>query len=177
MSKKTPGGPVVGIDYGATRVSFFVLFSDGRAPIVGAPHFKDPSLTPRVYRDMHALTAYLSTTIHATDVHIESPIVGGNANYQTAVKMAASFGALMSGMEGSDVRVETPAPSQWKKTVVGHGHTTKHGVAQWLHENHPNLFQHCYKYVSKEQRVDYDLTDAACLALSARLSATQALAR
>lgn len=143
-----------GVDYGKRRVA------------VSCPErgwvraYKVPESTPA--REQHQLAVWVSSQVHiGHTLFVESPIGGAAGNLQTLASMAMVAGAIASHL--ADCRVELVAPSSWKKDVCGHGGLDKAGVAAWLRENRPDLWEQVP--VSPRGKPDQDCIDAVCLGL------------
>jgi Holliday junction resolvasome RuvABC endonuclease subunit len=88
---------------------------------------------------------------------VEAPVVAGARNLQSTIKQALVVGAVLAAIQEWGFATHTVAISSWKKSVVGHGGSTKEAVAAWLREAHPVLGALCGR--------DQDLIDAACIYL------------
>ena len=84
---------------------------------------------------------------------IEAPIVGMSRNYQTALSIAMTVGA----MAATRYKTYIVPPAKWKKEMVGNGRATKPEVADWLASVKPGYLSACAG--------DQDLIDAAVISL------------
>lgn len=157
---------MVGVDCGAHRAAFFVSSSgrtSGVTPTVGlvARALKPASRNP--FLPVVAMARSVVRDYAPSVVAIEAPIVGASGNSQTAIKIAMTVGAVAAVF--TDARVLVPAPATWKKEVVGHGHSDKARVAEYIAEYYPEVTE---SYLSTFGRKDrQDVADAFCLSLYA----------
>lgn len=94
------------------------------------------------------------------DVWVESAIMGGAGNVQTAVKLAMTVGVLYASP--GPATMQTVAPSSWKAAVCGHGHASKDDVRAWVETHLPASATACADIE--------DLFDATCIAVYGRLA-------
>lgn len=86
---------------------------------------------------------------------IEMPITGGSRNALTAAQMAMVAGMLTAVLsEVPMVKVSYPAPSSWKKKVVGHGGSDKAAVREFITNEWPYL-----------EMPSHDVADAVAIAM------------
>jgi Holliday junction resolvasome RuvABC endonuclease subunit len=89
-------------------------------------------------------------------VYIEAPVLAGARNIQSTIKVAMSFGVVLTHVGAWRPVVEV-AVSTWKKQTVGNGNATKDQVKDWLRAQHPEK--------SLQTMGDQNLADATCIAL------------
>ena len=124
-----------GVDYGVRR--FSMVRHDGEIVEVGLKK-------PKVHRDWHRadelleLVGLVPPFVRSEDfIYLEAVPVAGARNLQTALALAATFGALTLALRGRCVHVTSVAVATWKKEVIGHGNATKDDVARWAYQSHP----------------------------------------
>jgi len=104
--------------------------------------------------------------VPGSDVWVESAIMGGAGNVQTAVKLAMTVGAIFASPGPASMQLV--APSSWKAAVCGHGHASKDDIRTWVENHLPESATACADIE--------DLFDATCIAEYGRLAAEGGLA-
>lgn len=87
-------------------------------------------------------------------LYVEEPVVAGVRNLRTSLKIAQNAGSVFAG---SSIPATFVPVSSWKKQIIGKGNAKKEEIAQFLKENHYEMWANCNE--------DQNLIDATCVAL------------
>lgn len=142
-----------GVDYGSHRIAY----SSPRISVFHELVLKGGDDLD----DLDTLSAHLFDLVHHTKaslVTVEAPIVGGNRNFRTGIRLGMVAGALVTSARQAGARVILVPPSSWKASVIGHGNANKQGISDWLRRHYPDWWDKCESQ---------DVIDATCLALHA----------
>lgn len=140
---------IFGVDLGVRSFHLFGVPQGEEKPLAMSFEVEKSSR----WEELSALARLFSERVHFTDLVFmeEPPYV---RNYRTYLGLAQTCGALTAVSLGSTYHV--PVDS-WKKDIVGRGGASKELVANWLAEQHQDLFIRCAS--------NQNLMDAACLAI------------
>ena len=153
MEKRT----VIGIDPGTNLLGFGVIDVVGGKPvfvdmgILDLRHEKDPYVK---LRQIYDTVSEVCKTYHGTEMALESPFYGKNA--QVVLKLGRAQGAAMiAALEYGVMSVTEYAPRKAKEAIVGNGAASKEQVQLMLEKT---------LGVKLESR-HLDATDALAIAL------------
>lgn len=121
----------------------------------------DPHNAAEALYSMHAFLDQIDAmALQGSSRHafIEAPnIPPGRGNVMGSLKQAYINGVVQAVFVQAGFTVEHVVVSTWKAKVVGHGRADKEDVLKYLRSVWPSAY--------KIARTDYDLGDAACIAL------------
>lgn len=140
-----------GIDYGTSKVAIVVPEAGLWVDIVLRPGNNLEALTVIAEAAFNAVVMS-----NATNVVVESPIVGASRNMRVGMSLGMVAGALCVAVRQTGAYVTLAAPAEWKKGVTGRGNAKKEEVATWLALHYPKWYANC---------TSQDAIDATCLAL------------
>ncbi len=164
MDKKT----IIGIDPGTNLLGFGVIdVVDGRPQYVDMGVLdlrKEPDAYTKL-RQIYDTVSEVCRTYHATEMALESPFYGKNA--QVILKLGRAQGAAMIAALECGIPVHEYAPREAKQAITGNGAASKEQVSMMLEKT---------LGVSLREARHLDATDALAIALCHHYSSSGPLA-